>query len=40
LDIGSHGISIWEGALKAYSDYASGLEETTYVNPIYGYSSS
>lgn len=40
LDIGSHGISIWEGALKAYSDYASGLEETTYINPIYGYSST
>ena len=38
LDIGEHGISIWEGALKAYSDYASGLEDTTYINPIYGYS--
>lgn len=40
LDIGSHGLSIWEGGLRAYSDYASGLEETTYINPIYGYSNS
>lgn len=38
LDIGSHGLSIWEGGLRAYSDYASGLEDTTYINPIYGYS--
>lgn len=40
LDIGSHGLSIWEGGLRAYSDYASGLEDTTYVNPVYGYSLS
>ena len=37
LDIDSKGISIWEGGLRAYSDYASGLEDTTYINPIYGY---
>ena len=40
LDIGSHGLSIWEGGLRAYSDYASGLEDTTYINPVYGYSLS
>ena len=38
LDIGAHGLSIWEGGLRAYSDYASGLEDTTYINPVYGYS--
>ena len=38
LDIGAHGLSIWEGALRAYSDYASGLKENTSINPIYGYS--
>lgn len=40
LDIGAHGLSIWEGALRAYSDYASGLKESTSINPIYGYSNS
>ena len=34
LDIGEHGLSIWEGALRAYSDYAS--EPSTF-NTIYGY---
>lgn len=33
LDIGSHGLSIWEGGLRAYSDEANN----TSVNSIYGY---
>lgn len=32
LDIGSHGLSIWEGGLRAYSDKAGEIE-----NSIYGY---
>ena len=38
LDIGSHGLSIWEGGLRAYSDYASGDVEPQFYDPVYGYS--
>ena len=34
LDIGQHGLSIWEGALRAYSDYASNSKS---FNTLYGY---
>ena len=39
LDIGEHGLSIWEGALRAYSDFASGENNypTPYQDDIYGY---
>lgn len=42
LDIGAHGLSIWEGGLKAYSDYASGQKEgfKDYSHPIYDYHNS
>lgn len=39
LNIDSTGLSVWQGGLKAYSDYASGLEDTTFINPVYGYNS-
>ena len=40
LDISAKGLSIWEGGLRAYSDWASGENDNNYVMPIYGYSSS
>ena len=42
LDIGEHGLSIWEGALRAYSDFASGENNFSpeYTDDIYGYNSS
>lgn len=40
LDIGSHGLSIWEGGLRAYSDYASGIDGSTFFDKIYGYDES
>ena len=40
LDISAKGLSIWEGGLRAYSDWASGENNNNYVMPIYGYSSS
>lgn len=38
LDINSSGISIWEGGLRAYSDFASGFNNYGYKDNIYGYS--
>ena len=40
LDISARGLSIWEGGLRAYSDWASGENDNNYILPIYGYSSS
>lgn len=37
IDINEKGLSIWEGGLQAYSDYASGFNNTKYQNSIYGY---
>ena len=37
IDINEKGLSIWEGGLQAYSDYASGFNNTGYQNSIYGY---
>ena len=44
LDIGQHGLSVWEGGLKAYSDYASGYNNAgengePYIDSIYGYTT-
>lgn len=39
LDIGQHGLSVWEGGLRAYSDYASGYNNVNYTDPIYGYTA-
>lgn len=38
LNIDSSGLSIWEGGFRAYSDYASGQNPQSSINPIYGYS--
>lgn len=40
LDISAKGLSIWEGGLRAYSDWASGENDNNRILPIYGYSSS
>ena len=41
LDISSNGLSVWEGGLRAYSDYASNVyPENTVVNPVYGYDNT
>lgn len=42
LDMGEHGLSIWEGALRAYSDFASGENNFSpiYTDDVYGYDSS
>ena len=37
LDISSKGLSIWEGGLRAYSDYASAIDGSEDFNPVYGY---
>lgn len=37
LNINSNGLSIWEGALQAYSDAASSFENANYTDEIYGY---
>lgn len=37
LNIDKNGLSIWEGGLQAYSDYASGFNNNQYRNSIYGY---
>ena len=42
VDMGQHGLSIWEGALRAYSDFASGENNFSpkYTDTIYGYDRS
>lgn len=37
LNISANGLSIWEGGLRAFSDFASGENDVNYRNPIYGY---
>lgn len=37
INIDSQGISVWEGALRAFSDYASGENPAGIIDPIYGY---
>lgn len=40
LNIDSEGLSVWEGGLQAYSDWASGKNGKNAILPIYGYSST
>lgn len=42
LDMSANGLSVWEGALRAYSDFASGENNFSpeYTDDIYGYDSS
>lgn len=42
LDMSANGLSVWEGALRAYSDFASGENNypTPYKDDIYGYDST
>ena len=40
LDINSKGLSLWEGTIKAYSDWASEFKNKLFSDYVYGYDSS